>query len=241
MSLKYQIFGDTAILISWEDKISEAVHAEVMQMERFISEMYQDVILECVPSYQSLAVYLHSDIKPAQFIAKVEKNFPKYSDIKTASEKNIITVPVCYEGSFALDLERVALKADLTKNEVVERHTQPLYPVYFVGFLPGFPYLGGLDEKLITPRLDSPRASVPAGSVGIGGEQTGIYTNTSPGGWNLIGRSPLLFFSIHESPPSLLRAGDFVKFRAIGSKEYDRIESLMKNGLYEIEREVIYD
>ena len=241
MSLSYQIFGETAILISWENKISKAVHAEVMQMERFISEMYQDVIIECVPSYQSLTVYLHSEINPTQFIAKVEKNFPKYATIKTATEKNIITVPVCYDEPFSLDLERVAAKASLTMKEVVERHTQPLYPVYFIGFLPGFPYLGGLDEKLITPRLESPRASVPSGSVGIGGAQTGIYTNASPGGWNLIGRSPLMFFSIHETPPSLLRAGDFVKFRAISIKEYDRMESLLKNGLYQIEREVIYD
>lgn len=135
----------------------------------------------------------------------------------------------------------MALNAGLSADEVIERHIQPLYPVYFIGFLPGFPYLGGLDKQLITPRLEDPRTLVPQGSVGIGGAQTGIYTSSSPGGWNLIGRSPLLFFSINEAPPSLLRAGDFVKFTPIGNKEFDRIESLLSNGLYDIEREVVYD
>ncbi len=134
----------------------------------------------------------------------------------------IIEIPVCYGGEFGPDLEQVALHAGLTPEEVVRRHGSVLHRVYLIGFSPGFPYLGGLPESLAMPRRATPRTSVPAGSVGIANGQSCIYPLATPGGWNLIGRTPRKLFRTEVDPPSLLRAGDRVKFRAIARDEFAR-------------------
>lgn len=136
---------------------------------------------------------------------------------------NDVEIPVCYGGEFGPDLEHVASHAGLSEVEVIDLHSTAEYRVHLLGFLPGFPYLGGLDPRLATPRRDTPRTVVPAGSVGIGGAQTGVYTLDSPGGWHLIGRSPVILFDPRRSPPTLLAPGDLVRFRAIDRREYDSL------------------
>jgi len=131
-------------------------------------------------------------------------------------------IPVCYEPEFGFDLEHVATHASLDGKEVVHLHSAAEYRVHCVGFTPGFPFLGGLNPKLATPRKDIPRKEIPAGSVGIGGKQTGIYPIKSPGGWNIIGRTPLRLFDPQKDPPALLRAGARVRFRAITREEFER-------------------
>ena len=116
----------------------------------------------------------------------------------------------------------------MTIEEVIERHTAPIYDIHFLGFLPGFPYLSGLDEKLHRPRLKSPRPRIPAGSVGIAGSQTGIYPQSSPGGWNLIGRTPIKLFDIEKNPPALLKPLRKLKFYAISEEEFEEIEEKLK-------------
>ena len=129
-------------------------------------------------------------------------------------------MPVCYDPQFALDLETVAQHCDLSPNEIVERHAAARYQVRCVGFIPGFPYLSGLPSTLATPRRATPRTAVPAGSVAIGGGQTGIYPLVSPGGWNIIGRTPLRLFDVEREPAVLLAAGDRVRFVAITPEEF---------------------
>jgi inhibitor of KinA len=136
----------------------------------------------------------------------------------------MVEIPVCYGGAFGPDLAFVAQHAQLTPDEVVARHSAPNYLVHMIGFTPGFPYLGGLDERLATPRLASPRAQVPAGTVGIAGAQTGIYSVPTPGGWQLIGRTPLQLFNPAWDAPSLLRAGQHLRFVPISAAEYARLQ-----------------
>jgi inhibitor of KinA len=132
----------------------------------------------------------------------------------------IVEIPVCYGGAFGPDLDDVAERHGLGSDDVVAIHTSGEYLVYMVGFMPGFAYLGGLDERIATPRRRSPRTAVPAGTVGIGGQQTGVYPLVSPGGWNLIGRTPLRIFDPARDEPTLLATGDRVRFRAIPLDEY---------------------
>jgi inhibitor of KinA len=135
-------------------------------------------------------------------------------------ESRRVEIPVCYEGEFASDLADVAARSGLTTQRVVELHSGADYLAHAVGFAPGFAYLGGLPQKIHTPRRATPRTSVPAGTVGIGGAQTGVYSLTTPGGWNLIGRTPLKMFDAARAEPALLRVGDQVKFRAITPEEF---------------------
>ena len=136
-----------------------------------------------------------------------------------------IEVPVCYENEFAPDLGDVAQHAGLSEEEVVRRHSSARYRVNCVGFTPGFPYLSGLPAELATPRRASPRTEIPAGSVAIGGAQTGIYPSKSPGGWNVIGRTPLRLFDHRNEPPAMLRAGDSVRFRQISREEFEQLSA----------------
>jgi KipI family sensor histidine kinase inhibitor len=145
------------------------------------------------------------------------------ADIEIPSAETI-EIPVCYGGDFGPDIEFVAQTHDLTVEEVIRIHSEPEYPIYMIGFTPGFPFLGGLPEKLHTPRLETPRTVVPAGSVGIANAQTGIYPIDSPGGWQLIGKTPLKLFDLQRSNPILLKAGDALKFKPITIYEYHRLK-----------------
>ncbi len=133
----------------------------------------------------------------------------------------LVEIPVCYDREFALDLEEVAQHCGMKMEDVIHCHASPTYTESCIGFTPGFPYLSGLRPELATPRRPAPRKEVPAGSVAIGGNQTGIYPQASPGGWNVIGRTPLRLFDPTQAPPALLRAGDRVRFRPIAREEFD--------------------
>ncbi len=154
-----------------------------------------------------------------------------------AQSARVIKIPVCYCEQFGEDLAFVAKHAGMSTDEVIRLHSGTDYLIYMLGFLPGFAYLGGLDKRLVTPRLESPRTLIPQGSVGIGGEQTGIYPIASPGGWQLIGRTPVRPYDAKRQPPILYNAGDYIRFVPISLEEYSRIEALVKNGEYECEWE----
>jgi len=144
----------------------------------------------------------------------------------------LVTLPVLYGGERGPDLAFVAEQHQLRVDEVIELHSRPEYLVYMIGFAPGFPYLGGLPERLATPRLEKPRRSVPKGSVGIGGEQTGVYSVDSPGGWRLIGHTPVPLYDPAGERPSLLQAGDRVRFRPVGEAEYAEISASVRKGTW---------
>lgn len=143
-------------------------------------------------------------------------------------------IPVCYDDCFALDMGNVCEHSHLTRQEVIERHSGRDYLIYMLGFLPGFAYLGGMDESLATPRLDSPRSEIFEGAVGIGGEQTGIYPVASPGGWQLIGKTPLKVYDKERENPILYSAGDYIRFVPVDLDEFKRIEQQVQSGEYQV-------
>ncbi|WP_438482781.1 5-oxoprolinase subunit PxpB [Oleiharenicola lentus] len=225
--------GDNALMLELGDTIDERTHKRVQESWRALAAAPLPGVSELVPAYTTVTVFYDPTAvvqagAPWDGIvdwlgARVRerlKNPPKMEK----SKPRTVEIPVCYGGEFGPDLETVAKHAKLSAEEVIKRHAKVDYLVYVVGFSPGFPYLGGLPKELATPRLTKPRTSVPVGSVGIGGLQTGIYPLATPGGWNLIGRTPVKLFRPTENPPVLLQAGDRVKFRAITAPEFATLE-----------------
>jgi len=180
-------------------------------------------ILEVIPTYRSiLLVYDPMRIRPHE-IRRIVSQLDLATSEATLPPPRKVEIPVCYGGEFGPDMEFVASYTGLTVEEVIEIHSAPLYQIYMMGFTPGFPFLGGLPQVLATPRLPTPRVQVPAGSVAIAANQTGIYPIASPGGWRLIGRTPLRLFFPERAEPFLYRPGDFIKFRPITPEEFQEI------------------
>ena len=235
-----RLFGEHAVLITWEAEINLKIHKSVLLVEHSIRTQFPDEIIETVPSYHAIAIYLKPHIEGVKFIETIKEELVIVADgIKEAC--SLITIPVCYDASIALDIVEVCSHCKIAMKELIKLHTAPTYTAYFLGFLPGFPYLGGLDSRLETPRLKAPREKVPKGSVAIGGKQTGIYPSNSPGGWNIIGNTPISLFDIKREAPSMLLPGDSVRFRAISKKQFASIARAVENGTYEIEKEVCHD
>ena len=203
--------SDRSLLISFGSAISLETHRQVVRLVRAF-EVLPPGILNLHPAYASVLIDFdprrrrYSDVE-----ALVRERMAAAAEL-AVSDARTIEIPVCYGGAFGPDLEDVARHTGLTAGRVVELHASAQYLVYFLGFSPGFPYLGGLPTELATPRLSAPRKVVPAGSVAIGGSQTGVYPVDSPGGWRIIGRTTLRLFDAATIPPALLRIGDTVRF-----------------------------
>jgi inhibitor of KinA len=218
--------GDNAVILSFGNVLNEETNCKVLQLFHHLKESSHRFI-DMVPAYSSLTVYydastLHTSGKTAfeqvkeSLIALVQEE-QHQSVIKG---KNV-RIPVCYAPMFAPDLEELAFGKNLSVEEIIRLHTSKTYRVYMIGFLPGFPYMGSVDERIATPRRSSPRTSIPAGSVGIAGLQTGIYPFASPGGWNIIGRTPIRLFDKQKKEPVLLQPGDMVTFYSITEDEFE--------------------
>lgn len=218
--------GDSALLVRVVEKFDpdESLDAVTQVAQRLNAEKIPGVV-ELVPAYTTIAVSFDtscSDFGAVQ--ARVENAVQALEPARLrAGSTPTIEVPVCYDSEFAPDLDEIARHAGLSADEVIERHSNASYRVSCVGFTPGFPYLTGLPAELATPRRASPRKEIPAGAVAIGGTQTGIYPRKSPGGWNIIGRTPLRLFDVEREPPALFRAGDHVRFRRISRDEFERM------------------
>jgi len=150
-------------------------------------------------------------------------------------------IPVCYDQEFGIDLEEISNQNSIPIPDIIQGHSGSIYSIYFIGFLPGFLYLGGLDKQLYFPRKMTPRLKINKGSVAIGGSQTGVYPNESPGGWNVIGNTPINFFNINDENPCFASAGDQIQFVSVSKSEYNKIETKIKNNSYIIESEGIND
>lgn len=211
--------GDSALIVRVGDSLGEVL-ATLAKLESAQIPGASDI----APAFASVAVFLESPANREAAEAAVRAVLQQKKRIAKAARPRLIEVPVCYDNEFALDLATVALHCKLPPNEVIERHAAADYRVRCLGFTPGFPFLGGLPAKLATPRRQTPRMAVPAGAVAIGGMQTGVYPLPSPGGWNIIGRTPLRLFDVAREPAALLRAGDQVRFRAITREEFERWE-----------------
>ena len=213
--------GDSAILIELGSEIDPDVNTQVFALTDSVEEAEIAAVVELIPTYRSLLVSYdpiiskYDDMRDRlnSFVTELE------AIVDAAGESRIVELPVVYGGENGPDLESVAEHADLSVQEVIDIHSGVDYRVYMIGFAPGFPYLGGLDQRIATPRLKTPRISVPAGSVGIAESQTGVYPNASPGGWQLIGRTASRLFDVTKSSPSLITPGSKVRFVPVQSHD----------------------
>jgi inhibitor of KinA len=216
--------GDSALVVTFGDEIDEATHFEVRAFSDHLAAQPPEAMIEHIPAFTSVTV-LYDPIRSGyedfagEIQALIEDTPKEHSEMRART----VEIPVCYGGDLGPDLDFVASHNGLTTDEVIAIHCGPTYPVYMIGFAPGFPYLGGMSAKIAAPRRDAPRERIPAGSVGLAGKQTGIYPIETPGGWQVIGRTPLRLFRPDENPPSLLRAGDRVRFNSVDRADYDRI------------------
>ncbi len=219
--------GDCAVTLQIGNEISEQVNREVVNALAAIRRADISGVCELVPTYTSICIHYDPAVLSYEALRN-ELKLVKADPIeeKSDQEERIVEIPVCYGGEYGPDLEFVAEHNGLTAEEVVRRHSNGQYLVYMLGFLPGFAYMGGMDKTIACPRLISPRTKIPAGSVGIAGAQTGIYPLSSPGGWQLIGRTPLKMFAIDgEQTTFALSAGDLVRFVPITEEVFREMEA----------------
>ena len=215
--------GDSVVIVEFEERIDTVVNARTIACANAIDAAHLEGVRDVVPTYRSVAVYfdpLHTDSDALMEAVAHEAERPAPT---TSTASAPVRIPVCYGGDLGPDLERVAAFARLTPDEVVHVHSSATYRVFMLGFVPGFAYLGLVDERIAMPRHSTPRVRVPAGSVGIAGVQTGIYPTETPGGWQLIGRTRSKPFDPVRSEPFLMKAGDAVQFYPIARAEYDRL------------------
>lgn len=225
--------GDGCVVIEFGDVIDMGINSRVAALSAAVRALSMKGIRDTVPTYRSLAVYFDPELtEPDELYAKLEKMAASEETGSAGTARRIMVAPTLYGGEHGPDLAAVAAHTKLSEDEVVKRHSGNDCYCYMLGFTPGFPYLGGMDESLATPRLKNPRERIIGGSVGIAGKQTGIYSIDSPGGWQLIGRTPMRIFDAQRNPPIFLQAGMWVRFRAIEKDEYDEIAAASAAGTY---------
>ena len=217
--------GDRMVMVEFEPTIAPEINDAVHSLAAAVENARIPGIIEWTPSYHSLGIHYNPlQIEYSEVVRRVGELIGS-SQPSTKRTARRVEVPVVYGGDFGPDLESLADSHSLGAVAVVALHREPVYRVCLIGFTPGFPYLGGLPKTLATPRLATPREAVPAGSVAIGGQQCGIYPVNSPGGWRIIGRTPLRLFDVHRVDPCLLAPGDEVVFRSIREQEFAEIAS----------------
>lgn len=225
MSARFLPAGDSAIAVEFGREIDLNINNQVAAMrtviEAAIDEGKLKGIVELVPTYGSLlVVYDQLDVGYAGLIEQL-KILAEGLEGVVIPDREVVEIPVVYGGEYGPDLGIVAQLNNLSEDEVIKRHSEAEYPIYMLGFVAGFPYLGGMDKSIAAPRKQTPRLKIPAGSVGIAGQQTGIYSVESPGGWQIIGRTPLKLYDADGEKPILLRAGQSIRFKPITEAEYE--------------------
>lgn len=215
--------GDQAVTVEWGSTIDERINRQVHAFARKVEELFHPAITEVVPTYRSATVHYRPEVLSYEELKQLLLSLTQ-GGIEETEELPVVEIPVCYGGEYGPDLEEVAQHCSLTPEEVIARHTAPTYRIYMLGFTPGFPYLGGMDPSIAAPRRKEPRIHIPAGSVGIAGEQTGVYPIVSPGGWQLIGRTPLRLFDPQREQPILLSAGAGIRFVPIDEETFRKME-----------------
>lgn len=229
----YTMYGDSGLLLTWEAEMTSEVLTNVLEYKEKVLNFNIKLILDVIQSNNSLLIIydnLKVSFKTLQHL--LEHLFLLKSDDIQVSTRFCWEVPVCYNASFGIDLEEISQKNKLSIAEIIKLHTTTKYQVFSIGFLPGFLYLGGLDKRLHIDRKSTPRLEVKKGAVGIGGMQTGIYPKSSPGGWQILGNSPINFFDVSSEKPCFAKAGDFIKFVSITLDEYHEISTAVSNKNY---------
>jgi inhibitor of KinA len=216
--------GESALVVEFEERIDPEVNARAVGLAERLNAAPVAGVRDIVPTYRSVAVYF-DPLRTSHdaLMARLEREAVQPASPR-ARDLDVIHIPVCYDREFGPDLVEVAAFGGISESAVVELHTRPTYHVFMLGFAPGLAYMGVVDDRIAAPRRQTPRERVPRGSVGIAGGQTGVYPAETPGGWQIIGRTPLKPFDLARPEPFLMKAGDAVSFDAIDRTEFDRLE-----------------
>jgi len=239
--LSYKPFGEQAILIEWPQYISDQILEDLLRFKEGIQKEKSHFIADYIIGYHSLTLKYKTPI--LNYTAEVEtlKSICKKDATSKKKPRFLWEIPVCYDLKFGIDLEEMALKSKLSIDEIRSRHVAKTYTVFFLGFLPGFLYLGGLHSDLFFDRKPTPRLKVPRGAVAIGGKQTGVYPCSSPGGWNLLGKTPIQFFDSTKKQPCFAKAGDQIKFKPISLAKFYQLEKKVAENKYTISKTLVHD
>lgn len=232
--------GDAAIVVELGDAISPAINRRVRSLSLALENGSVPGVFDFLPTYRSVLVYYDPLSASPDAVQSQIARLLQSPDADAAANPRVALIPTLYGGDMGPDIGFVASHAGISEQEVIAIHSATDYLIYMMGFSPGFAYLGGLDQRLTTPRLESPRTQIPAGAVGIAESQTGVYPVASPGGWQLIGRTPLKLFDPARNPPALLSAGDYVRFTPLADRaEYDALLRQVEAGEYRITQETL--
>ena len=240
-SLTYRPFGERAILIEWPAKIAPEIVQDIIRFRAKIMAVTEAGIEDCIIGYNSLTVLYVEEIPSFERAYEGLKDIYSQEDLPIQAKSVRWEIPVCYDPVFGIDLEEMSKSLQRSTASIIDLHTQAVYTVYFIGFLPGFLYLGGLDHRLTMPRRAAPRLQVAKGAVAIGGAQTGIYPMESAGGWNIIGQSPISFFDLSRQMPCFAQAGDQIQFIPITLQAYEELEVAIASGNYEPVKYLLHD
>ena len=233
-NIKILTAGDASLLVEFGKEINPEINRKIAATVQLMREQHIEGVVDVIPSFCALLINYDPRVIGYEEIKSRIKDLLRVEIKAGAERKKIFEIPVCYGGEFGPDIKTIAEHAGLTEAEVIDIHSSRDYLIYMLGFLPGFCYLGGLDERIFTPRLASPRIKIDAGSVGIGGSQTGIYPLDSPGGWQLMGKTPVKTYDPDREVPILVEAGDYIRFVPIDREEFDRIKELVDKNEYQV-------
>lgn len=235
-NLHYKEFGESAILVEWPKEINEVILNDVRYFYHHIIGASIDGLIDCNFVYNSMLITFNKNEITHKKLVSLLKTI--YIRDKNTEEFKIQTwyIPVCYNEEFGLDLSEFLEHKGIDKKELISLHTSPFYTVYGVGFLPGFLYLGGLNKELFTPRKNIHRLFVPKGSIGIGGNQTGVYPQDSPGGWQIIGKTPVPFFNVKNTIPCIFNVGDKIKFYSVSKPQYELFKIEVETEIYDFKK-----
>lgn len=239
--LTYKPFGNKAILIEWKAIIDAQILSDILSFKEKISTDKSLFITDVIMGYHSLTLVYKNEIinfdKEVAYLKLVAENKSELKKHPTFTWQ----IPVCYDESFGIDLQEISETKSISIPEIIQLHTSAIYKVYFIGFLPGFLYLGGLNSRLFMDRKPNPRLEVAKGAVAIGGKQTGVYPEKSAGGWNIIGKSPISFFNVNSQNPCFANPGDAIKFKSISLDIFYEIEEAVAANNYKIPKTLQHD
>ena len=225
--------GDSALLIEFEQKIAPEINAQITAFVHLLKEQHIEGVTDLIPAFASLLINYDPRVIGYKDLKTRIEELLKIEVSEEAGDARVFEIPVCYGGEYGPDIANIAENAGISEQEVIDIHCSKDYLIYMLGFLPGFVYLGGLDERIHTPRLANPRISIPAGSVGIAASQTGIYPLNSPGGWQLLGMTPVKTYDPERETPILVEAGDYIRFVPVTEEEFLKIKKQVDDGTYE--------
>ena len=230
----YKQFGEKAILVEWQAIIDDEILNDMLLFVEKIKAHKEINYIDLIQGYNSLTIIYKKFIENfGEEVALLKSVYS--STLKIAKQDYFLwEIPVCYDLEFGIDLQEMSKKSNLEIDEIIKKHSETIYKVFFIGFLPGFLYLGGLNEQLFFDRKPNPRLHVAKGSVAIGGMQTGVYPQNSAGGWNIIGKTPIDFFDVNKPNPCFAKAGDFIKFNPISLDEFYQLEKEIEEEKYQL-------